>query len=63
MAESKVVVPPMELSAMERAWIQQSLQLQRASLIRSRGKEIAGGDIWTLRGKEVEALTSLLNRF
>lgn len=63
MAESKVVVPPMELSAMERAWIQQSLQLQRASLIRSRGKEIAGAEIWTLRGREIEAISALLNRF
>lgn len=61
MGESKKVV--FEFDGMERGWLLKALELQRAALLRSRGREVAGSDIWTLRGKEIEALTSLRNRF
>lgn len=49
-----------EFSVMERGWIRQCVETQRKVLLRSRLKEIAGGEIWQLRGKEIDALTALL---
>lgn len=51
------------LTAMERAWVRQALTTQRAALMRSRQKEIAGSEIWSLRGKEIDSLNVLIERF
>lgn len=48
---------------MELLWIGQALDLQLTALMRSRQKEIAGSEIWVLRGKEIDFLRSLKARF
>lgn len=52
-----------ELTAIEKQWIKKSLETMRNVLMRSRGKEVVGGEIWVLRGKEVDALNVLIGRF
>lgn len=52
-----------ELTAMEKQWIKKALETQRNVLQRSRNNEMAGSEIWTLRGKEIETLTALIGRF
>lgn len=47
---------------LEKGWIVQSLNTQRAALIRSRNKEMTGGEIHTLRTKEIEFLNSLISK-
>lgn len=49
--------------AMDRQWIYRALVALRAMLIRSRGKEAAGSEIWTLRGREIDTLSTLMSRF
>lgn len=51
---------PVEFDALERQWLQKAAQLQRTALIRSRAKENAGGEIYALRTKEIQALDALL---
>lgn len=65
MAQGNLVDDKMkvELTTMERAWIKKALELQRTALLRSRMKEVPGSEIWTLRGREVEALTGVIGRF
>lgn len=53
----------MELSQLERGWIKQALVSQSKMLMRSRTKEIVGGEIWVLRGKEIEIVNTLAQRF
>jgi len=52
-----------ELSSLERQWIVKSISSQRAMLIRSRQKELPGTDIWTLRGREIDALGDVARKF
>ena len=52
-----------EFDAIERGWIKQSLGNQVKMLLRSRQKEIVGGEIWSLRGKEIEFLNGLISKF
>lgn len=56
-------VSKFEFSVLERQYLARALDLYKASLVRSRSKEMAGSDIWTLRGKEIEAVGALLSRF
>lgn len=64
MAEPKPTdTPQVQLSLIDKLWIQRALMQQRDSLQRSRNKEVAGSEIWTLRGKEIESLTQLMQRF
>lgn len=48
------------LSIMDRLWIKRSLELQRTSLERSKGREMPGSDILTLRDKEIASINSIL---
>lgn len=52
-----------EVDLEERLWIQQALQLQRDSLTRKRGQERAGSEIHDLRGREIDAVDRLKNKF
>lgn len=52
-----------DLSVLERGWIKQSLETQKKVLLRSRSKEITGGEIWALRGKEIDVLTIIISKF
>jgi hypothetical protein len=53
----------MSFAALEKAWIKQSIAVQIKALMRSRQKEIAGGEVWALRGKELDFLNALAARF
>lgn len=44
---------------LEKAWLTQSLTTQRQALTRSRAKEMTGGEIYTLRTKEIHQLEQL----
>lgn len=52
-----------ELDVIERSWVSVSLQAKREQLVRSRNKEVTGSEIWSLRGREIEAINLLLPRF
>jgi hypothetical protein len=56
-------VKSFDLDAMQRAWVAQSLATQRGVLVRSRQKEMPGGQIHELRGKEIAALDALVGIF
>jgi hypothetical protein len=51
------------LTVLDVAWIVQSAGTQRNVLIRSRNKEIQGGEVWALRGREIDALNALILKF
>lgn len=51
------------VSALDRAWIVQSLDNQAKMLNRSRTKEIHGGEIWVLRGKEIDTINAVRTKF
>lgn len=53
-------VKKFDLDATQRMWVLSSLTTQRNVLLRSRNKEVTGGEIWVLRGKEIEALNGLI---
>lgn len=51
------------VTALDRAWIMQSLDNQAKMLARSRQKEISGGEVWVLRGKEIDTLQAVRAKF
>lgn len=57
------VAETVSVSLLDRAWIRKSLELQRNSLVRARTKEMVGSEVYVLRGREIEALGALINRF
>lgn len=48
---------------LRKIWIRKSLELQKAALMRSRGKEIPGSEIYALRTKEIQFLEKLIEEF
>lgn len=44
-----------------RNWLRKAIETQRAALVRSRTKELAGSEIYQLRTREIDALNSLYN--
>lgn len=62
MAEKTAGLVNIEVSVFERQWLRKAVETQRGALIRSRAKELDGSEIWSLRGREIEALTALLSR-
>jgi hypothetical protein len=54
------VISTVELAPLDRAWIVQSLKNQAIMLGRSRNKEITGGEVWILRGKEIDQIHATL---
>lgn len=54
------VISTVELTPLDRAWIVQSLKTQAKALSRSRDKEIAGGEVWQLRGKELDTINAIV---
>ena len=57
MADKKIVV---ELEVIERQWIDKSLSVLKASLVRSLSKEMAGSEIYRLRQAEISAIDKLI---
>jgi len=51
------------LTSMEVMWLHQCIEFQIRMLIRSRGKEVTGGEMYALRSKEIESLRALSQRF
>ena len=49
--------------SLDRQWIKKSLESQRAMLVRSRSKELAGSEIYALRGAEIATLDRLINEY
>lgn len=58
MAEKKF-----ELAVLEIQWIKKALEDERLRMIRARGKEMPGSEIAQLRGREVDQLTLLIQKF
>lgn len=52
-----------ELGVLEAQWVKKALEDERLKLIRARTKETPGSEIHALRGKEVEALSLLIQKF
>lgn len=59
MADTKVKY---EFDAAERAWLRISIQNQIKMLQRARTKEVVGGDVHALRGREIDALNILAQK-
>lgn len=53
----------LELNAVERAWIKQSLATQVKVLTRARSREMVGSEIYSLREKEIAQVSALIGRF
>lgn len=51
------------IELLEKLWIQKALELQIRSIMRARGTEIAGSEIYVLRTKEIDLLTRLKEKF
>lgn len=51
------------LGPVDRAWVRRALEALRAQLVRARTKEMAGSEIYELRTREVNAVSSLLRYF
>lgn len=51
-----------EFSVVDVLWLRKSLEFQSAGLVRARGKETVGSEIYALRTREIEAVRDLLNR-
>lgn len=54
--------PVIQLDNLERQWVKKALETLKATLVRSRLKEMSGSDIHTLRGKEIETINNLIQR-
>jgi len=52
-----------ELTLMQRLWVQKALELQVASLKRSLAKEPIGSEIHKLRSKEIVDLSACIHLF
>lgn len=52
----------LEFDVMELAWLRKSCETQRNVLIRQRGKEQVGSEIYAMRGREVDAVNALLQK-
>lgn len=51
------------IELLEKLWIQKALELQIRSIMRARGTEIAGSEIYVLRTKEIDLLNRLKEKF
>lgn len=51
------------LSQLELLWIRHSLDVMAKQIMRSRSKEVVGGEVWTARTNELVQVTSLRARY
>lgn len=58
--EIKVDVRVFSLSLMDRNWVRRALETQRSVIIRSRGKEVPGSEIYELRSRELAQVNAVL---
>lgn len=56
----KPVEKSVVLSVLDRNWIRKSLELQRASLVRSRSREMSGSPVLEIREQEVAQINAIL---
>lgn len=52
-----------DLTPMERQWVAKALEVLRGQLIRARGKERVGSEIHALRGREIDEVIVLQQKF
>lgn len=52
----------LQLEGLERAWVRRALEVLRGTLIRSRGKELAGSEVYEMRTREIAQLNALLEK-
>lgn len=52
-----------ELLPLEKQWIKKALKDLMATLQRARLKELDGSEIYQLRGKEIEQLQQIFNKY
>lgn len=57
MAEKLVSI---EVTVLQRQWLAKALDTQRKVLVRSRSSEMAGSEIFELRGREIAAVDELI---
>lgn len=62
MAGAQGDVCKLEMSLVEKLYVQKALQMLKQSLKRSVANEVPGSEISALRGKEIQSLDSLINR-
>lgn len=62
MATAAEVKKSLEFDALERSWIRIAIQNQIKMIGRARTKELVGGDVWILRGKEMETLQAIAGK-
>lgn len=55
-------VQQLETSVVDRLWLRKSLELQRAAIVRSKGKEMEGSPVLKMRDEEVAQINSILAR-
>lgn len=48
------------LTVLDRNWIRKALELQRTSVVRSRGREMEGSPVLAVRDEEVKQINSIL---
>lgn len=51
-----------EVKPLEKAWLAKALETLRDKLVRNRMKEMAGSEIYALRGKEIDQVNEILNK-
>lgn len=53
----------LELSVLEKGYVRRSLEVLRASLVRSKAKELEGSPVLAMRDTEISTINVILGRF
>lgn len=56
--ETKLV----EFNHLERLYVSRALASYRASLVRSRNKEMVGSEVWRIRGNEIDRVADIVRK-
>lgn len=63
MADKPVVLFVLELSVLEKQYVRRGLEVLRASLVRSKAKELEGSAVLKMRDDEIAYINNVLGRF
>lgn len=50
----------LKVTLVQAQWLKKACETQRHALVRSRGKEMVGSEIYALRTREIDALNELI---
>jgi len=53
----------MELSSLEKQWVQAALAVLKQVVTRKRNSEKVGSDVYNIRVREIQEIDTLINRF